>query len=429
MEEDQPDHPLFDLESYISNYTGHTKIDRLVFIAERSVGKPLELEALKAAADELKKTENVAKYLEVMQKINGRLGPAYNVDRNFVEAVDKRAQQVQERLESELHTYKTNLIKESIRVGHNELGDFHYSRGDSQNAFKCYVRTRDYCATSRHIVSMCLNVIKVSIETNGYMHVQNYVSKAEQTPEVQQDQIVTAKLKTAAGLASLHYKKYKLAGRKFVEVNPELGTNYSDVIAPQDIAVYGTLCALATFDRAELKSRVINNIAFREFLELVPEVRELLHDFYNSRYASCLAHLTSLQPSLSLDLHLAGHVSSLYSAIRQRALCQYTAPFISVNLATMATAFNSSVSDLEKELAALIMENQIQARIDSHNKVLYARHADVRRSTFQRVLAIGEEYVRESKAALLRANLIQHDFVQRAPRRGAAIPMKTYDLL
>lgn len=41
-------------QAYIGNYTSHTKIDRLVFIAEKSAGKPLELEALKIAADELK---------------------------------------------------------------------------------------------------------------------------------------------------------------------------------------------------------------------------------------------------------------------------------------------------------------------------------------------------------------------------------------
>ena len=34
--------------------------------------------------------------------------------------------------------------------------------------------------------------------------------------------------------------------------------------------------------------------------------------------------------------------------------------------------------ELEKELATLIMAGQIPARIDSHNKVLHARHADQR---------------------------------------------------
>jgi hypothetical protein len=42
------------VQAYISNYTSHTKIYRLLFIAERNQGKPLELEALKLAADEVK---------------------------------------------------------------------------------------------------------------------------------------------------------------------------------------------------------------------------------------------------------------------------------------------------------------------------------------------------------------------------------------
>ena len=35
----------------------------------------------------------------------------------------------------------------------------------------------------------------------------------------------------------------------------------------------------------------------------------------------------------------------------------------------MARAFNTTVSKLEDELSNLILEGQIQARIDSHNKV------------------------------------------------------------
>jgi COP9 signalosome complex subunit 1 len=76
-----------------------------------------------------------------------------------------------------------------------------------------------------------------------------------------------------------------------------------------------------------------------------------------------------LQPTLLLDIHLHEHVEALYQKIRNKALVQYFSPFISIDLNTMATAFNTTVSGLEKELSKLIMENLIQARIDSHNKV------------------------------------------------------------
>lgn len=41
---------------------------------------------------------------------------------------------------------------------------------------------------------------------------------------------------------------------QFLETGPELGNNYTEVIAPQDVATYGGLCALASFDRTELKA-------------------------------------------------------------------------------------------------------------------------------------------------------------------------------
>lgn len=44
-------------------------------------------------------------------------------------------------------------------------------------------------------------------------------------------------------------------------------------MSPADVAVYGGLCALASFDRPELKSRVLDNIGFREFLEAAPQAR------------------------------------------------------------------------------------------------------------------------------------------------------------
>lgn len=107
---------------------------------------------------------------------------------------------------------QTNLIKESIRMGYNDFGDFYYAHGSLAEAFKNYIRTRDYCTTSKHIVHMCLNAILVSIEMGQFTHVTSYVSKAEQSQEL--DPITIAKLRCAAGLAHLESKKYKLAARK-----------------------------------------------------------------------------------------------------------------------------------------------------------------------------------------------------------------------
>ena len=108
------------------------------------------------------------------------------------------------------------------------------------------------------------------------------------------------------------------------------------------VALYGGLCALASFERSELRSRVIESAGFKMFLELHPQVltlnllprqssgfrepwplpnsrhlpqrvqvREAVHDFYLSRYASCLDHLAKLRADLCLDLHLHDHVKQV----------------------------------------------------------------------------------------------------------------------
>ncbi|KAL3604068.1 hypothetical protein D5086_004927 [Populus alba] len=401
-----------DIEAYAGLYTGRTKITRLLFIADQcgqNNNTAMQMEALRMAYEEIKKGENTQLFRDVVHKIDGRLGDDYGMDSAWCEMVDRRADQRKEKLENELNAYRTNLIKESIRMGYNDFGDYYYAHGSLAEAFKSYVRTRDYCTTSKHVIHMCMSAILVSIEMGQFTHVTSYINKAEQTADAL-DPNTVSKLRCAAGLANLDAKKYKLAARKFLEVGPELGNSYNEVIAPQDVATYGGLCALASFDRMELKNKVIDSINFRNFLELVPEVRELIHDFYSSHYASCLDYLGNLKANLMLDIHLHDHVQTLYDQIRNKALIQYTHPFLSVDLHMMANAFKTTVASLEKELEALINDNQIQARIDSHNKILYARHADQRNATFQRVLQTGSEFDRDVRAMLLRANLIKLEY-------------------
>lgn len=94
-------------------------------------------------------------------------------------------------------------------------------------------------------------------------------------------------------------------------------------------------------------------------------------------------------------MYLSPHVANLYSQIRSKALVQvlkwfspvlspayrtvsqYFSPYVSADMTKMATAFNTTVAQLEDELTKLILDGQISARIDSHSKVkcllLYSR--------------------------------------------------------
>mmetsp|Transcript_53926 Transcript_53926/g.128175 ORF Transcript_53926/g.128175 Transcript_53926/m.128175 type:complete len:466 (-) Transcript_53926:74-1471(-) len=428
--------PNFDLETYVSSYTGSTKATRLRFIAERVPA--LQQDALRMLLQEVKSGQNVQLYKDVLEVVGGKLGPAESVcDQAWVDKVQEQSDKALEKLEVDLCQHKLNSIKEKVRMGHNDLGHHFHLVGNLNEALKCFVRTRDYGTNAKHLEEMCLNVIRVAIEMGNYSHVVNYVNKAEQNVpalEAPVDPAVVVKLRAASGLAHLDAGKYKLAALKFCAMKVEVGKEnsqaiyknvhpdelgFSEALSAQDVAIYGGICALATFDRTELAAKVVEDTAFKQFLELVPEMRELIADFYGSRYSSCLAHMATIKGDLQLDIYMAPHVTKLYGMIRSRALVQYFTPFASVRMPLMAEAFSTTVPALQKELSDLIMKKEIKARIDAHNQILHVRTADQEASTFEKALATGVEYERQTGALLLRLELIRNDLSIKVPRAHA----------
>ncbi|VDL89061.1 unnamed protein product [Schistocephalus solidus] len=185
----------------------------------------------------------------------------------------------------------------------------------------------------------------------------------------------------------------------------------NDFITPSDLAFYVTLCSLATFDRAELKSQVLSSPSFRLILESEVQCCEILNAFHQANYAACLGALAKVQDLLRLDIFLSGHVSHLCHAIRLKAMCQYFTPYLTADLNMMARAFATTVAELENELAKLIQDGSIKARIDSHRQVsflLCALNVDQRCSTFANAIRIADECHLRCQAAILRSNLIRH---------------------
>ena len=79
----------------------------------------------------------------------------------------------------------------------------------------------------------------------------------------------------SAKVELVHYSWFRVPTFKMlirVQVSAELGSSYSDVMSVQDVALYGSLCSLASCDRQELKRTIIENFRYREVLSTTPEV-------------------------------------------------------------------------------------------------------------------------------------------------------------
>uniref|UniRef100_K3WGE7 PCI domain-containing protein n=1 Tax=Globisporangium ultimum (strain ATCC 200006 / CBS 805.95 / DAOM BR144) TaxID=431595 RepID=K3WGE7_GLOUD len=416
-----------DVDAYAAKYSGRNRIDRLQFIAQSC--PQLCTDAYNVLLRELKNGLNMKLYLEVVdaaskdaamsvdaagpESSSSTVNPALVVDTTFVENVKRNAAQQHERLEQELNSYKSTMIKESIRMGHNDLGEFYYQLGDLPAALKSFAQARDYCTTDKHIIEMCLNVSKVGLHMRNFAHVTNYLTKLEHVATSQTDVVLRSKISASFGLVALHEKNYHAAALKFIDCHADIGATYNEVLHAEDIALYGGICALASFTRKELREKLMNNSSFKAFLELVPWLRELISDFYSSNYASCLQTLDKMKPELSLDIYLCSHIDKLCQEIRNRGIIQYFHPYLSVDLHQMAQTFNTETASLEKEICELIAANKIHARMDSYQKILYAYHPNKRSATYKRAFDVGRKYAAESRNLMLRMSLLKNNLIIR----------------
>lgn len=308
-------------------------------------------------------------------------------------------------------------------MGNEDLGQHYHQAGDLTSAFKAYSRMRDFCTTSSHIASMLFKVISVAIERGDWLSVQSNVHRLRgQGAKPEEQAKHQPKMSAALGLSQLHSGSYFEAANSFIATDPSLGDSYKEVLTPNDVAVYGGLCALASMDRNELQRRVLDNGPFRNFLELEPHIRRAISFFCNSKFRPCLEILEAYQADYLLDIHLQRHVHHVYTRIRTKSIQQYLVPFNRVSLESMAKIFvlgpqteNDSTPAFIEELIGLIQDDTLDARIDLEKHVLVSSQGDKRLEIQEAALESLDNYVKEAHLRLLRSNTIRAGLEVRAP--------------
>jgi|Transcript_4563 COP9 signalosome complex subunit 1 len=428
---------VIDLDGILSQYTGNAIIDRLLCIAETTTSADVARDALRKTKEAIErggvdefskpKTSNGVAYTRAKSLAETLKITDVDFTDDWLHENNARARAELAELDKGLSEKITERVNENIRMQFVELGDHYYDRGDLKNALAYYSRTRDYCSTPKHILFMCLRVMAVCIEMNNFAHVGVHATKAHRALDDMADGddesvlVSRAKVFCACGIANLRLGRYKDAANDLSSIPVEISTSYASVCSARDVALYGALCALATYNRTELRDIVLNNKknAFRAHLEAASDVREIVNTFFESKYTTLFTALERLRPWLEHDLHLREHITSLYKRIRDRALIQYCEPYISVDLEIMASAFNTTSLELQREIATLIENEKISGRIDSQHNTLTSSSTNARADALEHILADGEMHEQQTRSALLRLSLLRNDVVVRANGVGA----------
>ncbi|EFX03593.1 cop9 signalosome subunit 1 [Grosmannia clavigera kw1407] len=404
---------------------GASRFERLLLIGQCSPS--LCVDSLKAAVIEAKKGKDVRRYREAWNymRVAAPNDALAQLDKKWIDATEAANTAETKHLEKELKAYKNNLVKESIRMGHEELGKHLQSIGDLAGAAEAYNRMRPDVSTPKHIVDVGKHLVSVAIERRDWPGAVGHLNKVTGLQGSEEDKSYLPYLRSMTGLAYLGQSKYLTAAKLFLEVESSVSIAKvtGGMMTGNDVAVYGGLLALASMDRKDLQTKVLENSRFRSYLELEPHIRRAIAQFVNGRYAACLSILASYRPDYLLDLYLQKHVSTLYEQIRVKCISQYLIPFSCVTLASMDAAFAEPGGSVEEELATMIRDSVIDARIDSINRLVVTTKENPRVKMQRQGLDAFTAFNKEATERIRRMSLLAADLGVKGPRRQhAAMP-------
>jgi COP9 signalosome complex subunit 1 len=444
--------PTFDLEAYSSNYDGPLQPLRLAHIAMHC--PTLSHQALTIAITSAKSGKDVSLYRRLINlasalKFNDLVTP----DLEWIDKTEDANKRENTRLEQELKGYKNNLIRESIRMGQEDLATHLLLTGgpapqataeneqpqSSTNvglnaAYGAFGKMRDFCTTPTHVASMTLRLLHTATiqavmalsygsPATGYFNA--VVASANRLRSVGAKEEEMAKLTpiayAAAGVAQLSCGNYREAAESLLAVPIDLTLTGSVhnfeftrlVASANDIAIYGGLTALATLNREQLSSRVLGG-SFRAFLELEPHMRKAISLFTTAKYRACLDTLQRYYSDWNLDIFLGSgvgsvrgsHVDILLAQIRQKSITSHLSSYSQISLASLAETFPPpSGASIETELISLIQSTGLPFRLDAVSGTLVCPSSDSRTITHAEAVAAANEIERALLLRLHRVNI------------------------
>ena len=376
-------------------------------------------------------------------------------DEDWIKKQDEANKRELARLDGELRGYKNNLIRESTRMGQEDLATHHLLTGgplpDPENpqsassagynaAYQAFSKMRDYCTTPTHVAGMTLRlaytalVAAVSQQQLGAAsgtHWNGVLANAGRLRSVGVKDEEQAKLTPIAtvlsGLAHLSLSEYRHAMTAFLATPFDFatlgvvhGSDFGRVVASaNDLAIYGGLCALAVCDRQYLIDHVLGG-SFRAFLELEPHMRKAITLFTTAKYQACLALLQHYYSDWSVDIFLGApashahlsdgsHVDRLFARVREKSIIAYFSSFSYVSLASLAQTFpptTSSPMAMEMEVLSMIESRQLDARLDVVNGILIAPHKEMRKDTHTEAKRVADELERTLLLRLHKTNIV-----------------------
>lgn len=399
-----------DLETYIARYSGETRLQRLLLIAQQCPDEAVATQAFGMAEAQMKEDGNLRQYKKVFglsmdtsgeasgdmameflgesnQSSEGNLRrpPPSSADESWMASTEAANKDARHILQGRLSASQSQMHREAIRNAYVALAKHDAKTGNSSAALASLFRAMDYCTSRTQSGQLSLVLLEVALNSGCYVQAREYVTKLEHTlqgnpaganssegTEILQD--VAIKLQIASGLERMAQGDYTTAATTFSKLCKNYGgttskLDWPTVASADDIALYAALLSLATQNRSE----ILELAEHPEALELVPSMKELLLLWAKANYVKSIQAFS--QEGTILDfpdvyLSIGDKWEKLCQSIREKCLLEYLKPYQCVQLEHMSKLF-PSITNIQDTLVDLMGRGLLEgAKIDGRANVL-----------------------------------------------------------
>lgn len=164
----------------------------------------------------------------------------------------------------------------------------------------------------------------------------------------------------------------------------------TELLSYEMCVFYTVALAVISLDRPALMANVVENPEILAAIDAIPHLKDLLMSLCQCQYKAFFTALASISETINADMLLHPHYRYYLKEARVVVYGQYLQSYKSVKMDAMASTFGVSVDFLDEELAHLIVEGRLPAKLDRVDRVIFTTRPDPKNAAYQQTIRHGD---------------------------------------
>ncbi|QLG70213.1 hypothetical protein HG535_0A01510 [Zygotorulaspora mrakii] len=329
------------------------------------------------------------KYLCEQYLPRGTLDFDANLYKELLQKNELRIQELQKKLAKVEENDEGELEQAQCWIN---LGEYYAQIGDRENAQKTLEKAMSRAISTGAKIDIMLTITRLGFFFNDQSYVKEKLEQINVMIEKGGDWERRNRFKTYKGVHCLAVRNFKEAAKLLVD---SLATFTSiELTSYESIATYASVAGLFTFERTELKSKIIDSPELLSLLtttSALQSISSLTISLYTSDYSSFFPYLLESYDNVLLPCkYLNEHSDYFVRGMRRKVYAQLLDSYKTLSLRSMAGAFGVSVEFLDNDLCKFIPNKQLNCVIDRVNGIVETNRPDNKNAQYHLLVKQGD---------------------------------------